>query len=432
MLVTEGEQDLSSESSVLQRCEVLLGDGNYSELEELIDSGLNKWSGSLSLLHYRGILKVHLGDLAAAQQDFAKVLELDPNHSETLVLMIRNGLGEIDEGLQRVDSALRAEHLNDRSRTALLYSRAELLDKKGDFDSAWLAFEAANEYDWKTNGTDIHRRIQGARFVIKDVNASVVDMHRGYGNPSEKPIFIVGMPRSGTSLTEQFIGAHPDVWPAGEQVAWGKVMADLVNKAYSKDRGMIEAIAAKGPNVWAAAGDHYLSMLPEGAALAVRVTDKMPGNYGTLPYVPLVFPNARVIHLKRDPLATIFSCVRQHFGQPMLALTVEDWARQYGIYEAMMHQWTAILGDSMMTVQYEDLVNDFPAVSRDVISFLDLPWHPACLEPEKNKRIVRTASMQQVRQPVHTRAVDSWRRYEGFLRPLTAIIDETREKVLSA
>ena len=156
------------------------------------------------------------------------------------------------------------------------------------------------------------------------------------------------------------------------------------------------------------------------------LTFSMPVNFALLPYIRLIFPRARIIHVRREPLATIASCIRTRFSNPMLALSVEDWAQFYGMYQALMDHWRPILGEQLLELDYEDLVSDLPAQSRRLIDFIGLEWNEECLHPERSKRAVRTASVNQVRQGVHTGAINAWRHYEDQLEALRPLIMESR------
>jgi len=162
-----------------------------------------------------------------------------------------------------------------------------------------------------------------------------------------------------------------------------------------------------------------------------RITDKLPANFALLPFIRLIFPRARIIHIRRDPLATIASCIRAPFSDPSLAFTVAGWARFYGIYQALMDRWRPLLGDQLLEVDYEDLVSDLPTQARRLIHFLGLSWDDACLHPELNQRAVRTASAQQVRREVNTASINAWRCYERQLEAIRPCLQESRERVLS-
>ena len=278
---------------------------------------------------------------------------------------------------------------------------------------------------------NISAKQRGAAAVIRDLKPDVVDQFSGYGNESERPVFIVGMPRSGTSLTEQILDSHPDIHAVGEQLFWGQALTELVTKAPKRDCSMVEAIHCADPDAWKKAGAGYLQKMNEFNTGSSRITDKLPANFGLLPFVRLIFPRARIIHIRRDPLATIASCIRTPFAEPSLAFTVEDWARFYGIYRALMDQWRPILGEQMLEVDYEQLVHDFPAQARRLISFLGLKWDDSCLHPEQNHRAVRTATATQIRRRVHGESIDSWRKYQSQLEALRPLIEESRLSVIA-
>ena len=195
---------------------------------------------------------------------------------------------------------------------------------------------------------------------------------------------------------------------------------------------MVDAIDSVHTQIWENAGNDYLSSINEINSDSLRITDKLPANFALLPFIRLIFPRARIVHIRRDPLATIASCIRAPFSDPALAFSVEDWARFYGIYQALMDTWRPLLGDQMLDLEYEDLVGDLPTQARRLIHFVGLDWHDACLHPERNRRAVRTASAQQVRREVHNESVNAWKRYAEQLEALRPYIKESYAQVIGA
>lgn len=194
---------------------------------------------------------------------------------------------------------------------------------------------------------------------------------------------------------------------------------------------MIEAINRSHTRVWERAGNEYLHWISDIDRDSFRITDKLPANFALLPLIRLIFPRARIIHIRRNALATLASCIRAPFSDPTLAFTVEDWARFYGIYQALLDSWRSLLGDHLLEVDYENLVSDLPAQARRFIHFVGPDWDDACLHPELNPRAVRTASAQQVRREVNTGAINAWQCYERQLEAIRPYLEESREWVLS-
>ncbi len=412
--------------AVNELSEILQSEGYYSELIDLLSRAIFRWPDNIDLKLKMGWVHQLTGDFTAAVDCFRGVRQLDKDHVPAFVALAQ--LRDADLGDCHLLQS--SSDLTPQGEIALKHAEARILEQSGRYGESFEAYAAANEWRAKAQGPDIERIIKGAKMVLSDITPDLVARYSGRGNTSAQPIFIVGMPRSGTSLTEQFIDAHPKVKALGEQQIWGQVLSRLVRGASGMGGPMIEAISGLSDHIWISAGDQYLAAFEGLVGSADRTTDKLPGNYGLLPYIRLIFPRAKVLHLRRDPLATLYSCIRQNFRAPALSFTVGDWARQYGVYRALLTAWTPILDGQMMTVDYEDLVTDFPTVARRVVNFLDLEWHEACLYPEQNERLVNTASIFQVREAVHTGSIDAWRRCQTQLEGLLPIIEETEHKLL--
>ncbi|MGB6354868.1 MAG: sulfotransferase, partial [Steroidobacteraceae bacterium] len=232
---------------------------------------------------------------------------------------------------------------------------------------------------------------------------------RSNGLISERPVFVVGMPRSGTSLTEQILASHPQVHGAGELLYW-IFAADAERKAPPEQRAAtIEEL-----------GRAYLEGLAAQAPEASRIVDKLPVNFRHIGLIHAALPGARFIHLERDPLDTCLSIYFQGFSAAHpYATDLGDLAHYYREYRRLMAHWRAVLPPgTLLEVRYEDLVDDPEAWSRRMLAHIGLPWDARCLEFHLTVRPVLTASNWQVRQPISRGSVGRWRRYEGFIGPL--------------
>ena len=233
---------------------------------------------------------------------------------------------------------------------------------------------------------------------------------------SIRPVFIVGLPRSGTSLVEQIIASHPGVFGAGELNFWGIQAKNLENVKIGKNVSgtMLREMACK-----------YLDHLSSFNGSAARVVDKMPGNFAHLGLIHSVFPNARIIHIRRNPIDTCLSIYTQKFSASHnYANDLADLAHYYREYHRLMRHWSAVLPpDVIMDLPYEALLEDQEGWSRKLIDFLGLDWDECCLDYQKTERRVATASKWQVRQKIYKTSVERWRNYEKFLGPLLELKD---------
>ncbi len=229
------------------------------------------------------------------------------------------------------------------------------------------------------------------------------------GFKTDVPVFICGMPRSGTTLTEQIISSHPDVFGAGEL----SYIGDLAN--YLSDR------SDRTPELLTELGELYYEKIRarDKSGKAKRITDKMPGNCMNLGLIALALPDAKIIHCRRNPIDTLLSCYKQNFSTGHYwSYSLEEMGDFYREYEKMMAYWREALPGRFLEIEYEETVNNFEEQARKLIDYVGLEWHDACLAPHKQKRSVLTASRSQVTQPIYTTSVEKWRKYEVELQPV--------------
>lgn len=233
------------------------------------------------------------------------------------------------------------------------------------------------------------------------------------GADSETPIFIVGMPRSGTTLIEQILANHPAVHGAGEITIFSKIRKDkeetwFPDLAQAADRADLEQ-----------SGEAYAAAVQALNPEAARITDKMPHNYRYLGLIHMMLPRGRIIHCVRHPVDTCLSCFQQHFSQGQIwTYQLDELGRYYVAYHKLMDHWRRVLPEGrILDVNYENVVADLEPQARRLIGHCGLAWDDACLAFHENKRAVRTASQAQVREPIYDRSVEPWKPYEKHLGP---------------
>jgi Flp pilus assembly protein TadD len=319
-----------------------------------------------------------------------------------------------DEDIQKIQELLAKPDLRTESRSLLNFTLAAWWEKQGEYDASFAAY---------IRGNDLRREIykqQGRPFnaqtYIAQINAlataftpPVFEKVRGMGVTSERPVFVVGMVRSGTTLVEQILSSHPQVHGCGELRD-----IDLLAPHFYP-------ACAKGitPTMIRQMADHYLKKLTHLAGTEpARVVDKMPRNFLHLGMITVLFPNAHVIHCRRDPLDTCISAFVQNFQHVSYGTRLEDIGLYYREYARLMEHWRKVLPKKMYEVQYEELVADQERISRELIDFVGLKWDNRVLAFHKNPRSVKTVSRLQVRQPIYNRSVARWKRFEKYLQPL--------------
>jgi hypothetical protein len=239
-------------------------------------------------------------------------------------------------------------------------------------------------------------------------------------------VFVVGLPRSGTTLTEQVLASHPQVHGAGE--------LHLVLQAFNSlprvlgvQQGPFECLPRLNPPTVQALAQDYLRRLEEHSATAARIVDKLPDNYLCLGFIATLFPRTKVIHCRRDLRDVALSCWSTDFSEVPWAGDVEQMVGWFAQYRRVMAHWRRVLPLGVLDVDYEEMVADLEGVARRMVAFCGLEWDAACLEPHKARRPVATASSAQVRQPVHGGSVGRWKKYEQALPELFARVQRVQE-----
>ena len=371
--------------------------------------------GNAAVWHDLGAALRALGRIDEALEAFRRALAADPDYAETYRDLA--ACGRLAAGGSELDRAASLAARTDRpeeERAAAAFALGKALDDADRFDEAFAAYEEGNRL---YRG---HLAASGLRFdgeaLRREVDEAIATFTPGYfasvahwGDPSELPVFIVGMPRSGTSLIEQIAASHSRVFGVGERKDIGALAAECAAAVAARDRARVRRLA-----------EDHLRRLRETGGGAVRVADKMPDNLFQLGVIATLFPGARVIFCRRDPRDLCLSCYFQRFAAGRLPFSYDlaDCALRFGETERLAAHWTRVLPLRWQDVWYEDVVADLEGASRRLIAFLGLDWEGGCLDFHRTQRVVATASAWQVRQPLYGRSVGRWRHYQRHLAPL--------------
>jgi tetratricopeptide (TPR) repeat protein len=298
----------------------------------------------------------------------------------------------------------------------LRYALGKYFDDIGEYDPAFSNHQKANELTKRYGGRyDPEHLTALVGRIIKRCDADFARAQWPTSCASEEPVFIVGMPRSGTSLTEQILASHPAVFGAGEVRFWDRAFAWLEEPA-TQGEDLAQGLADLS--------QRYLQRLRERAGAARRITDKMPANFFYAGLIHAVLPRARIIHLQRHPLDTCLSVYFQNFfNVSPYANDLNHLAHYYAQYLRIMAHWRSVLPEhALLEVPYEGLVQDAQLWTRRMLEFVGLPWDPQCLDFHQTQRAVITASKWQVRQKINSGSVGRWRNYEKYLAPLQHLV----------
>jgi tetratricopeptide (TPR) repeat protein len=369
-----------------------------------------------------GRAREELGDLAAAESCWRTALRLDPRQTGAraqLATLLRGKLP--DEDLAALCQLLSDPDLPDARRSALQFGLAQVHDARGAYAEAAELLRRANAlalavarkrgryYD-----PAAHARFAAGTMAI--CTPAFFERVRGFGPESDRPIFIVGLPRSGTTLTEQILASHSQVFGAGEL----RLARDDFEALDPKADAALEALARLDPATACRIGERHLERLQELNADRPRVVDKMPDNYLYLGLLAVLFPRARFIHCRRDLRDVAVSCWMTNFSHIRWANDPDHIAGRFQEYQLIMEHWRRVLPVPVLEVDYEETVADLEGAARRLVGWCGLDWERACLAFHEGKRPVRTASVSQVRQPIYGRSVARWKHYETSLGALFA------------
>jgi len=359
-----------------------------------------------------------LGNSKMALNLFRRAREIRPSYGEAhygIALLNKNEISADDISL--MEKAYKSRQINSNDKAYLCYALGKVNDDLKKYEKAFEYFSEANRLKRETFPVFYNIDQDASYFEkIKQVfdNKFIKTM-----NPQQKksitPVFILGMPRSGTTLAEQILASHSQVYGAGEL----EDINNLVNEIQARTgKRFPEAIEKLADSDWAALADQYISNVSRKTA-AKFVTDKRPYNFRYIGLITKIFPNAKIIHCQRNPFATCFSIYRYHFSMSEpYATDLEDLGKYYSIYKDLMAYWEQQLPGRIFNLRYESLINDPAEEIRAMLDYCDLPFEESCLEFFQTDRSVNTPSAAQVRQPIYTSAMEHWQHYEKQLQPL--------------
>jgi tetratricopeptide (TPR) repeat protein len=324
------------------------------------------------------------------------------------------------EAVDMMERVLQQENLSPMDKRELHFFAGKIYDSMNVYDAAFAHYQRANSIQAPPYDPAIHAHYVDA--LISTFSADLLRHLPRATHSTERPVFIVGMPRSGTSLVEQILASHPKVFGAGELTHIGNIVARMVNRLEAR-LGFPRCIHMLTQEVANTLAQEYSGYLDAMSPDAIRVTDKLPHNFLYLAVINLLFPGARVIHCMRDPLDTCLSIYFQYFNAShAYSFDLAHIGSHYREYERLMAHWRRTLDIPMLEVRYEDIVTNPDVIIPRLVEFCGLEWDPACLRFYENTRIVATLSYDQVRQPLHPKSIGRWKHYEKYLGPLKSAL----------
>jgi tetratricopeptide (TPR) repeat protein len=399
--------------------ETLVNAGEHARARAVYERALLAAPNHLMLLGKRAALNVFMGDFAAAAADYGKILALSPGDPNAL-----KGRAELERqtpqnnSIEAMNAALAKFAADSQEAATLHFALAKSHEDLGDHAANWRHLTVANSLDRRRVSYDLAQDVATIERIIEGFRRA--DDFPARDEP-ESPIFIVGLPRSGTTLTDRILSSHSQVSSAGEPPA----LADAVTAA-------VERRAARGSLDWlgfagALAGldgseiaADYLLRVKARRGERPRFTDKQPANFFYCALIFRAFPNARIVHVTRHPLAACYAIYKARFREKAYAFSydLDELGAFYVAYRRLMSHWHALLPGRIFDLAYEDIVTSLEPTTRRLLDYAGLPFEAACLDFQNNPASTGTASAVQVRRPLYDSSLNEWRHYDAQLAPI--------------
>jgi len=391
--------------------------GDQQEASVWIKKALRKEPGSVPFLVNLANSHVYLGELDEAETVIGNALGRQPGNPNAHWILANLRKAKNRDHVEQLNRLVRKEDQNPRGLAFLYYGLGKELEDLEDWGGAFDAFARGARARRSTMEFDEQSEIEmyqafGEVFTAEWLRKNAT----GYDDPS--PIFVIGQPRTGTTLVERIITSHSQVHSAGELKQFGNCIRRMSDyrepKQFSAKLAGLAAIIDSQK-----LGKAYMKTTAKMRGSLPRFVDKLPPNYLYLPLILKALPKAKIVHLTRHPMDACFSSFKQLFADAYPhSYDQDEMARHHARYYHLMAIWRERFGDRFHDISYEDTARDLEPNARALIDYLELPWEDACLEFHKQDAAVTTASAVQVRQPAHTRSIGRWRRYEKQLEPM--------------
>ena len=393
---------------------------NYDGALAMISRAMALKPGAAAFHHNIAGVYGTVGRLDLAEEHMREAIRLQPDYAEAyfnLTGLVRIAAG--DPLFDAVEAMLANNGLSGTERCHLHFAAAKMYDDLGDYERAFEHYRAGNgARDVTFDAADLGPR---AEAMIEAFPATRMAAQGERGDPARLPVFIVGMPRSGTSLAEQILASHPRIFGAGELPDIPSIVKTLPR--HGGGGAYPGCVGGQGPEVFEGFAASYLQRIAPMAPGARRIVDKNPLNFEHLGLISLMFPGAAIIHCRRHPLDTCVSCYFQNFRKDQeYSFDMENLALFYRFYVRLMAHWLAVLPNPILELRYENLIADSEGRARTMLAHCGVEWDDACATPHRTDRPVATASRWQARQPLYATSVARWRRYERHIGPLADLL----------
>ena len=364
-----------------------------------------------------------IGDFEKADLESAIALKSHPKLAEIYYQRAIHQIGKVtDADLKTIQALLNEKYFGEGARAQLHFALGAIFDKRQNYEEAGRHFQQANELQnaAKLKRGEHYLPDSFSEWVSKLTSTFTPEVMRQFadaGHQSRRPIFVLGLPRSGTTLTEQILASHSAVHGAGELAFASKSFDKLPEILGLSGADSFSAVQSLHPLGLKAAAEFYLSAINAKNSDLSHVVDKMPDNVNLAGWIRLIFPNAKIIHCRRDLRDIALSCHQTCFGSIRWANDWRNIARRFSDYLRSVQHWESVESIDWLDLPYERVTEETETYARKLIEFVGLDWEPKCLKFHETKRLVRTASLSQVREPIYKTSVAKWKNYEKEMRP---------------
>ncbi len=393
------------------------GQGDLTQAEAYVRQALDKDPQNVSAYSLLGIIQQQLGRFEDAKSTLTIAVRYGPDEVAPYVDIVKSGqvVPGDQEFVDRIVDLSKDPRLRPSDRIRLLFALGKAYDDLGQYGEAFdILLQAWKERrDLLRLDYDPQRSEAEIRAIISKYDRKRIASFRNYGSNDQLPVLVVGMHRSGTTLTERIFSAHSQIGGAGELRFWTDCVSS--DEVYDSE-----------PEAAAKIGSEYLQVLRRFGTDKKRITDKAPWNYMFLGRYLLSFHSGKIVHVHRHPVDNCISILMTPFAHPpRSAITLEGLVSEYRLYQRLMSHWRDTIPKAqLLEVAYREIVENNEATARRLIDFVDLPWDDRCLHPESSEQDIRTASVWQARQPIFQTSMERWKNYDPWLGPLRELLDD--------
>ncbi len=364
------------------------------------------------------------GKMKLARAKSVRTIEEHPHHFAAYCHLAKaKCFTEMPPIVQTMETMRTNESLPALGKMYLAFALGKIYNDCGEYDQAFASWNEANQRKRAMISYHLQHDLHFMQEIIQAFSEKIIQ--KAQGTRDQLPILIVGMPRSGTTLVEQILASHPQVYGAGELTRLGRIIESLPRRFRTR-KVYPACIHELSPDAFQALGETYIQHLRKHDPRAPYICDKMPHNFLHLGLIQCIMKNAKIIHCSRHPLDTCLSCFSTHFDDQGMNFTYEldGLITYYQQYQRLMEHWRETLPQRFFEIRYEDLILNPQETIRRLLEYCDLPWDAHCLHFHESSRPVKTASSVQVRQPLYTTSLHRWRNYEKYLRKYVPLFEE--------